>query len=159
MNDYRKCFVARLLPSIFNQRPRFAKLTPERTTFWHREAVTWLHKELSDTTCTMPTIVLSHHAPLGVKYVPEQYQKDMTYLAYYTDLLAFTNYAPATLRAWAFGHTHVPFNQNINGVHFVNNPEGYPNEQHLSANKKPCIITVQKPLRHVENNKTSSSSL
>jgi predicted phosphohydrolase len=45
------------------------------------------------------------------------------------------------VRVWAYGHTHLKANHNINGVELICNPKGYPNE--ISGYSKKLFFSIR----------------
>jgi hypothetical protein len=44
------------------------------------------------------------------------------------------------IKCWVYGHTHTPSNIIINGIPFLCNPIGYPNENEILNFEKTFII-------------------
>lgn len=67
----------------------------------------------------MKTLVVTHHAPHG------RCDPDHSFNAGFvcTDMDELIN--PKLVHTWAFGHTHVPVEFELNGVRMISNPRGY----------------------------------
>lgn len=136
MNDYSMCFIDKY-PDLDAGVP----LAPTHTTFWHETAVAWLKEELSSPGyLDTPTIVLSHHAPYNFETSDPRFENNSRQCCYSTNLSAM--FKPPII-AWAYGHTHHPYDRRVKGVRIVSNPLGYPGELpgEREALNNPCVIT------------------
>lgn len=141
MNDYQLCYIDSY-PEINLGVP----LAPEHTTNWHHETVQWLKEELvAPGYSNTPTIILSHHAPYHLNTSDSCYDDQPLRCCYSTDLSCL--FAKPVI-AWAYGHTHYPNDQVVNGVRLVSNPLGYPGEiEHAEefATNNPPVIEFRPP--------------
>jgi predicted phosphodiesterase len=96
-------------------------ITPQQTNDFFNRDLKWLHMELQE---KIPTIILTHHAPVidccDVKYNGKQegFATDLTDTIYRHDHLLM----------WGFGHTHYTYNKKINNCNVISNPKGLGNE-------------------------------
>ncbi|WP_341910985.1 metallophosphoesterase [Ferrovibrio terrae] len=101
-------------------------LRPSDTQKFHRDAVAWLDRELSNP-WDGRTVVVTHHAPsLRKELWNVQYEFTPLMRAFHAeldDLIA--HYRPD---AWFFGHHHWCLDVTIDGTRFVSNQRGYPKE-------------------------------
>ena len=75
-------------------------------------------------------ILITHHIPLqsliDIKYKTQKMRPyNQWFYCNMDDLIAEKN---AKIKCWIYGHTHTPSNVIINGIPFLCNPIGYPNE-------------------------------
>lgn len=68
-------------------------------------------------------IVLTHHKPYKSEKTKSEWDS-----AYESDL---SKLFKLPLVCWCYGHTHVKDDTTINGIRFVSNPKGYPNQRTL----------------------------
>ena len=137
MNDYHMCYIEK-----YSDIDVGVPLSPQHTVFWHDESVAWLKQELSSPGhLNTPTIILTHHCPYHTQTSHPRYEDNELQCCYSTDL-SFLFDKPVV--AWAYGHTHFPADQTINGMRLVSNPLGYPDELETadSSLKNPPIIIV-----------------
>lgn len=75
-------------------------------------------------------IVITHHVPSN-SLIDSKY-KTQTMMPYnqwfYCDMDEFIESNKEKIKCWIFGHTHTPSNNIINGIPFLCNSIGYPNE-------------------------------
>lgn len=121
MNDYRMCYIQK-----YDDTNIGVPLSPEHTTFWHDQSVSWLKEQLDipgyvDT----PTVILTHHCPYKIGTGNPEFEGTPTQCCYATDLSSLFR---KPLLTWAYGHTHYRSDQVVNGVRLISNPLGYPNE-------------------------------
>lgn len=114
MNDYR----------MIRMEPGYRKLRPADTQAIADASKAWLLEQVS-TSFHGKTVVVTHTCPL-VQLLPEDRDRDHLDAAYTNDWLEFLNYK---IDLWIFGHTHTAVDRSINGVRFISNPKGYPNEE------------------------------
>jgi predicted phosphodiesterase len=127
MGDYSKCFVA----------SNGGRFTPAATSMWHDIAVSYISKQLV-LYPSLPTVILSHHCPIAdVEVHPPRYRDDQLRCCYATNL---THLLKFPVVAWAYGHTHWPFDQEIQGVRVVTNPEGHAEEAHYCGGSQKNVI-------------------
>jgi predicted phosphodiesterase len=74
----------------------------------------------------LPCVVVTHHAP-SFKSIHPMYAND-TYMngGYASDLEYLMG---DNVKLWVHGHTHKPFDYEVNGTRVVCNPRGYPGER------------------------------
>ena len=87
-------------------------------------------------------VLITHHIPsnslIDIKY---KTQKMLPYNQWFycnMDELIETN--RNKIKCWIYGHTHTPSNVIINGIPFLCNPIGYPNENSKIDFQKNIII-------------------
>lgn len=118
INDYRYIYKAKGTP-----------IRPVDTVRLHHQHVQFLREtlEIAAEKEEKPLVFMTHHAPLFNCVKPE-YMTNKNY-AFCSDLHEL--FKPP-LKLWAFGHTHCPFQMDLddNGqeLHLHNNPVGYPHE-------------------------------
>lgn len=98
--------------------------TPADTLALHRQARTWLARELAKPFAGQ-TIVVTHHAPHRAS-LAEPFADDLSsagFISHLADLVG----PPVAL--WVHGHTHTPFDYIANGTRVVCNPRGYVNRR------------------------------
>jgi len=116
MNDYRYI--------TWHNGAHYRKLEPQDTILLHKTSKHWLEQQLSDQ--SMPTVVVTHHAPSQLSVHP-RYQGDQLNGAYYTQLdYTIMDYQP---QLWIHGHMHDPSDYYIGLTRVVSNPRGYPGER------------------------------
>lgn len=113
MSDYKKIRVS----------PAFSRLRPIDTLKWHARARAWLAGQLEQPH-EGPTVVVTHHAPTLRGCKPEDACTPFLG-AYASDLELLMG---PKVDAWVFGHTHLAFDERINGTRAVSNPRGYVGE-------------------------------
>lgn len=113
MNDYKH----------IRLEPQYSRITPAFIRRQAEESRQWLYDEIS-TPHDGKTVVVTHHPPL-MRFVPTSERHTHLNAAYGNDWPAFLD---LHIDLWAFGHTHWPIDETINGVRFVSNPRGYPLE-------------------------------
>jgi len=75
----------------------------------------------------LPIVVITHHVP-SYKLIDPIFtsNRHKPYnQCYFTDC---EKYFKEPIKAWIYGHTHKESNTEINGIKFLCNPKGYPNE-------------------------------
>jgi predicted phosphodiesterase len=113
MSDYKRIRVS----------PAFGRLRPSDTLKWHARARAWLAGQLEQPH-EGPTVVVTHHAPTLRGCKPEDASTPFLG-AYASDLELLMG---PKVDAWVFGHTHLAFDERINGTRVVSNPRGYVGE-------------------------------
>ena len=103
--------------------PAFSRLRPSDTLKWHARARAWLEGQLEQPH-DGPTVVVTHHAPTLRGCRPEDASTPLLG-AYASDLERLMG---PQVHAWVFGHTHLAFDERINGTRVVSNPRGYIDE-------------------------------
>lgn len=89
-------------------------------------------------------IVITHHVP-SYDLIDSKYKtkKMMPYNQwFYCDMNNTITKNQDKIKCWFYGHTHSPSTQNINGIPFLCNPIGYPNENHSNDFNKKIIIPM-----------------
>ena len=75
-------------------------------------------------------VVITHHVPsnylIDIKYKTQKLTPYNQWFYCNMDQLIETN--RTNIKCWIYGHTHKPSNVRINGIPFLCNPIGYPNE-------------------------------
>ena len=101
----------------------------------HKRSVDFLKEALQNENC----IVITHHVPseslVDVKYKTPQMQPYNQWFYCDMDELFTSN-----IKCWIYGHTHTPSNVIKNGIPFLCNPIGYPNENRTSDFQKSVTI-------------------
>jgi|UniRef100_A0A6C0IX57 predicted phosphodiesterase len=106
-------------------------LAPEHTSAWHNDSIRWLKEELAAPGYqNTPIIVLTHHAPYHIGTSDERFSNGPLQCCYSTDLSPLFH---RPIIAWAYGHTHYPFDKKIGTIRLASNPYGYPNELSTSS--------------------------
>jgi len=96
-----------------------ARLTPEQTIAFHRDATTFLRDRLA-APFAGKTVVVTHHAPHPGSVHP-RWQRNLTSAAFVSDLTSLLGEP----HLWFHGHTHDSFDFQVNGTRIVANPMGY----------------------------------
>jgi hypothetical protein len=121
INDYRMCYIDK-----YEDTNTGVPLSPEHTTFWHDQSVSWLKEQLNiPGYMTTPTVILTHHCPYKIGTGDPEFQGTPTQCCYATDL---STLFCRPIITWAYGHTHYRNDQVVRGVRLVSNPLGYPGE-------------------------------
>ena len=130
MSDYNRCFLT----------SNGGRFTPAATSTWHDIATTYIDTQLRQYP-NMPTIILTHHAPVSIGEVhPPRFRDDQLRCCYATNL---THFLKPPVVAWAYGHTHWPFDKQIQGVRVLSNPEGHAEEsQFCGGSRKNVTINL-----------------
>jgi predicted phosphodiesterase len=75
----------------------------------------------------LPIVVITHHVPsyklIDPVFTTNKYKPYNQ--CYFTDC---EKYFKDPIKVWIYGHTHKESNTEINGIKFLCNPKGYPNE-------------------------------
>jgi predicted MPP superfamily phosphohydrolase len=75
-------------------------------------------------------IIITHHMPseslIDIKYKTQQMKPYNQW--FYCNMDNFIEKYNKKIKCWIYGHTHTPSNVLINGIPFLCNPIGYPNE-------------------------------
>lgn len=117
MNDYNHIYVR----TKANVVRRYTIVDMQKK---HKQAVTFIKKELNKAKSNNIYILLTHHKPIFDRNSDEQ---DMLTYAYESPLQDIIIKSP--LKLAAHGHTHIPYNKIVNKVRVISNPKGYPNER------------------------------
>lgn len=127
MNDYLNIYI--------NRSDKVVKFTIEVMQQLHNKHRLFIKKaiERSDN-LKIPAILITHHKSVGD--TPTDKQTKFTQ-AYETDI---TNLLKPIVKLCIWGHTHVHYNKEINGIKFVSNPLGYPRQR--TGFKSDCFITI-----------------
>ena len=113
VNDFRRIRVS----------PRFGKLRPEERLRWHFEAKRFLTEQLASP-FEGPTVVVTHYVPTLKGVAPAELES--TLLG--ADASNLEPLMGPRADLWIFGHSHVRFDERINGTRLVSNPRGYPDQ-------------------------------
>jgi predicted phosphodiesterase len=93
----------------------------------HKLACKFIENLIANADKNKKIIMLTHHLP-SFELLDEQY-KDSNYNCFYAS--NSDKYFVEPIKAWIYGHTHVPNKKNINNIQFVCNPKGYPSENFI----------------------------
>lgn len=126
MNDYRHMAGPKLTP-----------ITPAITTQWHREEKQWLQEEIASD--SRPAIIITHHLP-SYQIIANKYQGDPNNSCYASDCEEL--FTPPVV-GWMCGHSHHRSSGSINGIPYLLNPIGYP-EEDASYDLQMRVILVPK---------------
>ncbi len=114
-----------------------ARLTAARVREMHARDVAWLRESIA--AAPGPVLVMTHHAPVMAanagKYAVSPFKS-----AFATELQHL--FAP-NVKAWAFGHTHIAFDETIDGVRLVANGYGYSDEIGKIGFDAAKVITIE----------------
>jgi len=116
-------------PYLINDTAQIQGLTPSSYNLIHLNCKTFLTKTL-DFSKDKKCIIITHHIPSYSLIDAEYLSIDKTpynqWFAANLDclILAHSN----TIKAWFYGHTHIPSIHQLESIQFVCNPIGYPNE-------------------------------
>jgi predicted phosphodiesterase len=111
MNDYR----------FIRLSPAFRRLTGRDTAGFHWRSRRWLTEQL-DLAATLPTVIVTHHAPSARSLHPEE-AGDSISAAYASNLDELV--AASRARLWIHGHIHRPNDYRIGATRVISNPHGY----------------------------------
>lgn len=99
-----------------------------RHTYLHRYSVDFIHDACGDAYEEgVKAVVVTHFVP-SYRSVHERFRGDDANPYFATDLEWITA-GPEAPAVWVHGHTHDPFDYQLNKTRVVCNPLGYPNEQ------------------------------
>lgn len=89
-------------------------------------------------------IIISHHMPskslIDIKYTTQHMQPYNQW--FYCDMDNLIQKNNNKIKCWIYGHTHTPSNCVINGIPFLCNPIGYPNENNNINFELTIEITI-----------------
>lgn len=106
----------------------------------HNDSVKWLESSINQySDSDIPCIVLTHHLPSN-ECIHPKYQLWTDINTAFASDLEYLMKKP--IKAWFFGHTHLPCQARINGVYLACNPSGYPDELNSCSDYKSYIIDV-----------------
>lgn len=114
MNDYRQIRIE----------PSFRRLRASDTQVIADESKQWLLEQVR-IPFAGKTVVVTHHAPL-LQLLPSWPDVSGLDAAYGNEWVEFLG---EKIDLWVFGHAHHAVDVEIEGVRFVSNPRGYPDEQ------------------------------
>lgn len=114
MNDYRQ----------IRYEPSFRRMRASDTQAIADESKAWLLEQVRRPFAGK-TVVVTHHAPL-LTLLPSWPDYGGLDAAYANEWVEFLS---ENIDLWVFGHTHHAVDVEIEGVRFVSNPRGYPDEQ------------------------------
>lgn len=97
-------------------------MTPESYNELHQADLEWLQQEIVGKT---NVIIVTHHLPTST-LIHEQYKGHPWSCCFVHELDSMIQ-SPILL--WVCGHTHTHMQSEVNGVHCVVNPRGYPREK------------------------------
>ena len=104
------------------RRPHGGSVIPKNTLQRCESSYAWLKQSLSAS--TMPTLVITHHAP-SIATVSPRHVGQISNAAYHSHFDALI--APPCV-GWIHGHTHHSMQTQVNGIPLVTNQRGYPRE-------------------------------
>ena len=105
--------------------PEERRLDPDDTVRLHATSRRWLEARL-DAPFDGPTVVVTHHAPLGPSEPIADPLRRAIAGAFVSDLAPLMGAGRAAL--WVFGHTHRRVDVEVAGTRVLSNPRGYPHE-------------------------------
>jgi hypothetical protein len=135
LNDYYQ--IKKINKNLDNPR-KIIPIEPEDTMRLHEFAVRWLFYKITgnapgiayEKPCDLRTVVLTHHCPLDMEEVSQQYYLSDINSAFCTDLSALMR---APVYAWCYGHLHVnanfDFKKDEHVVKICTNQKGYTTER------------------------------
>jgi predicted phosphodiesterase len=89
-------------------------------------------------------VVITHHVPsnslIDIKYKNER--SVLYHQWFYCDMDGLIETNKDKIKCWIYGHTHTPSNVIINGIPFLCNPIGYPNENNEIDFQKNITIGI-----------------
>eukprot|EP01127_Copromyxa_protea_P008603 TRINITY_DN1974_c0_g1_i1.p1 TRINITY_DN1974_c0_g1~~TRINITY_DN1974_c0_g1_i1.p1 ORF type:complete len:146 (+),score=22.42 TRINITY_DN1974_c0_g1_i1:562-999(+) len=117
-------------------------LSPSDTVAIHQAELTWIKEEIQKAReRNLPVVVLTHHAPSLSCSEPDIPPDDCVALAFCS---ALDSLFVDPVVAWAFGHTHFPFDWQAGTCHLLSNPAGYPEAEFRTPYgreyKKKCVL-------------------
>lgn len=117
-------------PSVLiNDFHEIGEMTPELYNELHRGACEFL--ECTDVQeSPLPIVVISHHLPAH-ELINPKYAKYAKYNQFFAS--DCSRFFKPPIRAWIYGHTHSESDKVIDGIRFVCNPVGYPQENERIA--------------------------
>lgn len=109
---------------LINDFHEIGEMTPELYNELHLGACEFLEStDVMDS--PLPVVVMTHHLP-AFELIDPKYAKYAAHNCFFaSDCKRF--FKPP-IRAWIYGHTHSCSDRYLDGVHFVCNPVGYPQE-------------------------------
>jgi Icc-related predicted phosphoesterase len=125
MNDFR-------LIKYKDDKDNYFKFTPRLAAMNMIRSRAFIEEQMEQGPC----VVVTHHAP-SFKSIHPMYQND-TYMngGYASDLEYMMG---SNIKLWLHGHTHTPWDYDVNGTRVVCNPRGYPGER---ANYTDKVLEV-----------------
>jgi predicted phosphodiesterase len=125
MNDYK----------LIRVEPQYRTLVPQQTRRIAQESRKWLRQEL-ERPFEGRTVVVTHFPPL-MSFVPDYGTHPHLRACYGNNWPEFLD---MKIDLWIFGHTHFSVDETINGIRFLSNPRGYPDEE-VDFNPE-CVVTL-----------------
>ena len=118
---------------LINDTEYIAGMTPAYYNQLHTSCSSFLEKTLAEIPIGLKCIIITHHLPspslIDAEYLtPEKQPYNQWFAANMDNLIVFNMEKIST---WFYGHTHKPRIYNLDGVQFVCNPLGYPNENRV----------------------------
>lgn len=110
INDYRKIIYGKHF------------LTPEDTINFHRFTLSGMHEFLETKDPSIPTIIITHHAPV-ISSIPYRYLTDELTPSFASDLEDLIN--NNAIDIWIHGHIHDSMDYKIRNTRILCNPRGY----------------------------------
>lgn len=129
MNDYDNIYMPNRQPKnippnqmIVNWKS-YRKYNIDDMTLYHKKAVRYIIKKVSELNKNEICIILTHHKPYRTRAIT-----DLLSQAYETDLLGSVIKLPPNVKLIGYGHTHVKDDRIVSGARVVSNPKGYPSQ-------------------------------
>lgn len=98
----------------------------------HAKHVAFLKKTLLTLDKKIPTVLITHHKPVGDTIGVKKTVLTQAYECDITDIVC------APVKVAIYGHTHVKYDKTINGIRYLSNPRGYP-EQRTKYENNGCV--------------------
>jgi predicted phosphodiesterase len=114
------------------------RFTPADSVALHEISRQWLTRELEQP-FNGKTVVVTHHAP-SARSVPPRFTRDLLTPAFASNLEHLMDGQRAAL--WIHGHTHDPFDYEINGTRVICNPRGYPGENASWTSRAALVVEI-----------------
>ncbi len=123
---------------LINDFKQIPGLTVEKYNMLHQDSINFIDKTIKET--PKPIIMITHHLPSHSLTDPK-YASYADYNQCFSSDLDHIIKEP--IKAWFYGHTHIPSFKEINGVKLLCNPIGYPEESSFADfNRKITIEDI-----------------
>lgn len=103
--------------------PAFSRLRPADRLKWHQRSKSFIARTAQEPFAG-PTVVVTHFVPTLKGLNPAEVGGPLSG----NDATNAEQLFGPHVSTWVFGHSHVRFDQTINGTRVVSNPRGYPDE-------------------------------
>ena len=108
------------------------KIKPIDVNILHMKASKYIRRHIRES--ELPLIILTHHKPFLSETkdftINSRYTADKDPTGYETDQISdLKELDKKKIKIWCYGHTHKHFDAKVQGIHFLSNPKGYPNQQ------------------------------